>query len=518
MEATKRGEAAGSAVALVTAAQGGDRQALDELVATHLPLVYTIVGRALSGHADVDDVVQETMLRAVRDLPALRAPASFRAWLTSIAVRRVVEHRQWRRTRSERTVVLDEALEVPDPEPAVEDTSILRIDVSGQRREVAEATAWLDPDDRLLLSLWWQETAGRMERAEVAVAVGLSAAHVTVRIQRMREQLEVARALVTALAAQPRCPGLAEVAGKWDGKPASVWRKRFARHVRGCPACSRTGQARIPAERLLAGSALLVVPSGLAKALAATTAGAVNPVAVPAASWGGKVVLAKLFGGHPVIAAVAVTAVAAVAVPVVLHQNGGTAPEPTTAPAPPAIAAPATSPVPPGRPSATPASPSHTSAGPVGVLTPGRRLSLESELGGFLTAGEGAGFTTADEVKLVAVGAGSSAEVRRRATFVAVAGLADGSCYSFRTVDGRYLRHWNLHTYTHRLEDTEIFRQDATFCPRPGSAAGAVMLEAHNYDNQFLTWTDGHLLLRYNANTATFRTESSVRVRDPWAR
>ncbi|BCJ46029.1 hypothetical protein GCM10010168_49770 [Actinoplanes ianthinogenes] len=516
MEATKVSDAARSAVALVTAAQGGDRQALDELVATHLPLVYTIVGRALSGHADVDDVVQETMLRAVRDLPALRAPASFRAWLTSIAVRRVVEHRQWRRARSERTVVLDEALEVPDREPAVEDASLLRIDVSGQRREVAEAAAWLDPDDRLLLSLWWQETAGRMERAEIAQAVGISVAHVTVRIQRMREQLEVTRTLIAAFAAQPRCPGLVEAATKWDGKPASVWRKRFARHIRGCPACSGTGQGRIPAERLLAGSALLVVPSGLAKVLAATTAGAVNPVAAPAASWGGKLVLAKVFGGHPVIAAVTVTAVAAVAVPVVLHQSG-TPPRPATAPAPPAISSKAAGSAPAGRPSATSASPARTSAGPAAVLTPGRRLSLESEIGGFLTAGPGAGFGAADEVTLAAVGAGSGAEVRRRATFVAVAGLADDNCYSFRTMDGRYLRHWNLHTYTHRLEDTDLFRQDATFCPRPGSAAGTVMLEAHNYDNQFLTWADGHLLLRYNVNTATFRTHSSVRIRDPWA-
>lgn len=49
----------------IAAAQAGDREALDELVTGWLPLVYTVVGRALGGHADVDDVVQETMLRAV---------------------------------------------------------------------------------------------------------------------------------------------------------------------------------------------------------------------------------------------------------------------------------------------------------------------------------------------------------------------------------------------------------------------------------------------------------------------
>ncbi|MEV4518340.1 alpha-L-arabinofuranosidase, partial [Dactylosporangium sp. NPDC049525] len=53
---------------LVLAAQAGDRRAMDELVAGGLPLAYTIVRRALDGHPDTDDVVQDTMLRAVRQL------------------------------------------------------------------------------------------------------------------------------------------------------------------------------------------------------------------------------------------------------------------------------------------------------------------------------------------------------------------------------------------------------------------------------------------------------------------
>ena len=78
--------------ATVVAAQAGHQAALDELVAGYLPLVYNIVGRALAGHADVDDVVQETMLRVVNGLPGLRDPESFRSWLVAIAVRQVREH------------------------------------------------------------------------------------------------------------------------------------------------------------------------------------------------------------------------------------------------------------------------------------------------------------------------------------------------------------------------------------------------------------------------------------------
>jgi RNA polymerase sigma factor (sigma-70 family) len=75
-------------VATVVAAQRGDRRALDVLAAAYLPLVYNIVGRAMNGHPDVDDVVQETMLRAIRDLANYdpqRARNNILPWLIGLA-------------------------------------------------------------------------------------------------------------------------------------------------------------------------------------------------------------------------------------------------------------------------------------------------------------------------------------------------------------------------------------------------------------------------------------------------
>lgn len=83
--------------ALVEAAQRGDRRALDELLAQHLPLVYNIVGRPLDGHQDVDDVVQETLIRAVDRLGDQRDPSAFHSWLVAIAVRQVRD--RWRAVR-----------------------------------------------------------------------------------------------------------------------------------------------------------------------------------------------------------------------------------------------------------------------------------------------------------------------------------------------------------------------------------------------------------------------------------
>ncbi|MEV4561756.1 sigma-70 family RNA polymerase sigma factor [Kitasatospora sp. NPDC049285] len=244
------------ATALVGRAQRGDRQAVAELVGGHLPLVYNIVGRALAGHPDTDDVVQETMLRAVDGLPSLRDPAGFRSWLVAIAVNQV------RRRHRDAAPVHD----VPDP-TAVADPAgdfvgltIVRLGLSEQRREVAEATRWLDEGDRDLLALWWQEAAGELTRAELAAALDVSQQHAAVRVQRMKNQLESVRVAVRALAAVPPCPWLAELTAGWDGVPSALWRKRIGRHVRECGMCAEHRRDLVPAEGLLAGLALVPLP------------------------------------------------------------------------------------------------------------------------------------------------------------------------------------------------------------------------------------------------------------------
>ncbi|MEU0162438.1 sigma-70 family RNA polymerase sigma factor [Streptomyces sp. NPDC006261] len=138
---------------LVVAAQAGDDRAREELIAAYLPLVYNIVGRALSGHADVYDVVQETLLRVVRDLPALRAPESFRSWLVSITLRQINTHWHRQRTFAGRTTVIDEARRIPDAGAAFEDVTILRLHLSDERRQAVEAGRWLDEDQRALLAV-----------------------------------------------------------------------------------------------------------------------------------------------------------------------------------------------------------------------------------------------------------------------------------------------------------------------------------------------------------------------------
>jgi RNA polymerase sigma factor (sigma-70 family) len=255
-------------LATVVAAQRGDRGALDALAVGYLPLVYNIVGRAMNGHPDVDDVVQETMLRAVRGVGELRDPAAFRSWLVAIAIRQVRDSYRDR-------LAQPPAVEFDAPAPDFADQTIERLGLSGQRLQTAEATRWLDEDDRPVLAVWWQEAAGELTRAELAAGLGLTPAHAAVRVARMKERLVTSRMIVHALGRFPPCGDIAAITAGWDAEPSPLWRKRLARHVRDCHWCLSGAADMIPAERLLGGLPLLAVPAGLAgRALSQVAGGA----------------------------------------------------------------------------------------------------------------------------------------------------------------------------------------------------------------------------------------------------
>ncbi|MBQ0993199.1 sigma-70 family RNA polymerase sigma factor [Micromonospora sp. H61] len=363
-------------VGLVVAARQGDQRALDDVVAASLPLVYNIVGRALRGHADVDDVVQETLVRVIRYLPALNDPAAYRSWLVAITIRQVRDWETRRRVALNRDAGLDAIHNVPDPASDFAGMTILRLGLTDQRREVAEATRWLDPDDQELLSLWWLEETGEITRNEVADALGLSPGHVAVRIHRMKEQIQSARGVVRALRARPGCPDLGAVTAEWDGTPSSLWRKRLARHVRDCAFCGRLGTTLLPIDRLLAGMPLLPLPAGLGAHLpsaatpaaaaqavappgptAGPAAGSTPPGAVPTDAGGGPSVVDLAVnrprGLVPSLAAGVAAAVLAITMAVVILPDEPSAPSWAAPPsaAPTAVAAPSVAPSPSARPS-----------------------------------------------------------------------------------------------------------------------------------------------------------------------
>jgi RNA polymerase sigma-70 factor (ECF subfamily) len=72
---------------LVVQAQSGDRDAFTALGAIHVDRMYAIASLILRDHDRAEDAVQESLVRAWRDLCRLRDPARVAPWLRTLLVR-----------------------------------------------------------------------------------------------------------------------------------------------------------------------------------------------------------------------------------------------------------------------------------------------------------------------------------------------------------------------------------------------------------------------------------------------
>src|SRR2546429_6614846 len=101
--------------ALIAAWQGGDEQAAAELVRRHARALARFLAGAGAPEADLDDVVQETFIRAFRAVGTFRGQCRFRTWLLTIGGNVLKDaHRRAKRTR---VVPLADDLRSTDGDP-----------------------------------------------------------------------------------------------------------------------------------------------------------------------------------------------------------------------------------------------------------------------------------------------------------------------------------------------------------------------------------------------------------------
>ena len=81
-------------VELVRNILGGRRELFADLIAPHLRPLLRIVRATIGDHPDVEDIVQQTALKALTHLDQFRFEASFRTWLIRIGLN---EAHAWRR-------------------------------------------------------------------------------------------------------------------------------------------------------------------------------------------------------------------------------------------------------------------------------------------------------------------------------------------------------------------------------------------------------------------------------------
>jgi len=170
-------------LALVSAYQNGDGDALGALVARHEPLLYRIARRMLRNEADAQDAVQEMLIRLVKALPHYRGDAKFTTWLYRLATNTCIDM-QRRQGRMAPTTELPEALPLAAPaEQADPDT---QCEKSFRHRLIDEALRQLPEAQRHLLVLRDREG---LSNQEVAERLGVEVGTLKARLHRARAAL-----------------------------------------------------------------------------------------------------------------------------------------------------------------------------------------------------------------------------------------------------------------------------------------------------------------------------------------
>jgi len=145
---------------LVVRAQKGDHDAFEALAGAAIQRLDTAARLVLRDPERAKDAVQEALVRAWRDLPGLRDPDRFDAWLRRLLVNACYDELR----RSRRRPLEVELTGLDQPHPADD------LVATGDRDEIERAFRHLDADQRIVVVLHFYLD---LPLPEVAAALGV---------------------------------------------------------------------------------------------------------------------------------------------------------------------------------------------------------------------------------------------------------------------------------------------------------------------------------------------------------
>jgi RNA polymerase sigma-70 factor, ECF subfamily len=181
----------------VTKARAGDADAYRTLVERHSRALFRLAFRMTGNQQDAEDVVQESFLRAYKQLARFDERASFGTWLYRIAVNCSLDLVRSRKRRNENFAPVDPEMEDPVLSLPSHDPTPDRMAMSGEVRDrVASALDELSPSERTAFTLRHFEGMCIEEVSRVLGCQPGAAKHSVFRaVQKLRRALEP---LVTA--------------------------------------------------------------------------------------------------------------------------------------------------------------------------------------------------------------------------------------------------------------------------------------------------------------------------------
>jgi RNA polymerase sigma-70 factor, ECF subfamily len=168
---------------LIVAWRGRDEQAAAELVRRHARALARFLAGAGAPEADLEDLVQDTFIRAFRAVDGFRGQCQFRTWLLTIGGNVLKDH--GRRAARHKVVPLDDSLTARDGDPH-------------ERAEAGEAEARLAVGvgelPRLQREVFLLRAQQGLEYEEIAAALdtteGAARVHYHHAVKRLKEMLQ----------------------------------------------------------------------------------------------------------------------------------------------------------------------------------------------------------------------------------------------------------------------------------------------------------------------------------------
>lgn len=168
----------------------GNVNSFESLMLRYKDLVLRIVKKHVP-YSEVEEMAQETFIRAYQSLSGFKSKGDFKQWLSSIAVRTCYDY--WRKAYRNKEITISSLTEGHQKwlEESISDKPAPSFREDDDRKEAEELLDWamgkLAPEDRMVLELIYLEGLSGKEAADL---LGWSVANIKVRSFRARNKLK----------------------------------------------------------------------------------------------------------------------------------------------------------------------------------------------------------------------------------------------------------------------------------------------------------------------------------------
>jgi RNA polymerase sigma-70 factor (ECF subfamily) len=145
---------------LIAAWKAGDQRAATRIVERHAPALARFAS-SVGARTDVDEVVQDTFVRAFGSLDSFRAESSLRTWLFTIARRLLLDRRRSERRRGEQ-------VEVKEGDATTSFDALDAVVADEMQERMSAAVTRLSPTQREVFTLRVGEGMSYKEIADAA--------------------------------------------------------------------------------------------------------------------------------------------------------------------------------------------------------------------------------------------------------------------------------------------------------------------------------------------------------------